>query len=124
MKKSLFILLFILVSLTFSSCSKDAKINRKIDGEWNVVTIGGEPLDVNTSYVFKFIKDKKLTGDGTLTETWGTSTYVSPLTYSVADEKIICVLDGYAEVLSILTLEKDKLELIDSDNTLLVLKRI
>jgi hypothetical protein len=122
MKKSLFILLFILVSLTFSSCSKDASINRKIDGEWNVVTIDGEPLDGLESYVFKFNKDKSLTGDGTINISWGASTLVSSFTYSVADEKIICVLDGDVEVFSILTLERKKLALLDSDNSIWVLE--
>ncbi|MEY5001144.1 MAG: hypothetical protein RLZZ211_1180 [Bacteroidota bacterium] len=121
MKKSVLILLAIIVSITFS-CSKDAKINRQIEGEWNVVTLAGDPVPVGESYVFKFNKDKKLSGDGTLTENWGTGSYVTPFTYSVSDEKIICILDGYSEVLSVLTIEKDKLELIDSDNAIWVLE--
>jgi hypothetical protein len=120
MKKSLFILLFILVSLTFSSCSKDASINRKIDGEWNTVTIDGDPLD-DAGWVFKFNKDKKSSGLGSMNHTVGTSTNVYPFTYSVEDEKIICVPWG---IYSILTIEKNKLELIDSDNSLWVLERI
>ena len=39
------------------SCSKEAKLSRKIDGEWNVTTIDSEPL-VSESIVFKFEKDK------------------------------------------------------------------
>ncbi len=120
MKKSLFVLLALIATITFS-CSKDAKINRRIDGEWNVVTLGGVPLDVDESITFKFIKDDKLTGDGTITETWSSGSYTTPFTYTVGSEKIIFVIDGSSEVLSVLTYEKDKLELIDSDNEVWVL---
>ena len=120
MKKSLFVLLALIATITFS-CSKDAKINRSIDGEWNVVTLGGVPLDVDESITFKFIKDDKLTGDGTITETWSSGSYTTPFTYTVGSEKIIFVIDGSSEVLSVLTYEKDKLELIDSDNEVWVL---
>jgi hypothetical protein len=120
MKKSLLILLAIVVTITLS-CSKDAKINRRIDGEWKVITLGGMPLDVDESITFKFIKDDKLTGDGTITETWSNGSYTTPFTYTVGSEKIIFVIDGSSEVLSVLTYEKDKLELIDSDNDVWVL---
>jgi hypothetical protein len=120
MKKSVFMLLAIIATIAFS-CSKDAKINRRIDGEWKVVSVGGVPLPIDESVTFKFIKDDKLTGDGTLTETWDSGSYTTPFTYTVGSEKIIFVMDGSSEVLTVLTYEKDKLELIDSDSDVWVL---
>ena len=122
MKKYLFILLAIVVT-TITSCSKDAKINRRIDGEWQVKTIGGSPLGSDESYVFKFIKDKKLTGDGTVTYTDDFDSDVEPFTYSVSDQKITFVFNGYAEVLTVLKYEKEKLELMDFDGEVWTLEK-
>jgi hypothetical protein len=121
MKKSLFIL-FIFSALLYS-CSKDAKINRRIDGEWKVSSIGGESLPTNESSTFKFSKDKKTTGSGTytFTDTFEPSTISLPFTYTIGSEKITLVILGSSEVLIVNKYEKDNLELIDSDNNLWVL---
>lgn len=120
MKKSLFILLALIATITFS-CSKDAKVNRRIDGEWKVISLGGIAIPVDESITLKFIKDDKLTGDGTLTETWSSGSISEPFTYSVSSEKIILTIDGSTEVLSVLTYEKDRLELLESGGDLWVL---
>lgn len=120
MKKSVFILLAIIATITFS-CSKDAKINRRIDGEWKIISIAGIAIPVDESYVLKFNKDDKLTGDGTLTETWSTGTFTDPFTYSVSSQKLILTIDGTTEVLSVLKYEKDRLELIESGGDIWVL---
>jgi hypothetical protein len=120
MKKSVLILLAIIATITFS-CSKDAKINRRIDGEWKIISIAGIAIPVDESYVLKFNKDDKLTGNGTLTETWSTGTFTDPFTYSVSSQKIILAIDGTTEVLSVLKYEKDRLELIESGGDIWVL---
>jgi hypothetical protein len=120
MKKSLFIM-FAIVATIVVSCSKDAKINRRIDGEWKVISIGGVALAADEIYTFKFNKDKKENGDGTIvyTDSFGTDSY--PFTYTVASEKITLVIDGTSEVFSVTKYEKDKLELIDSYSDVWVL---
>ena len=120
MKKSLFIM-FAIVATILVSCSKDAKINRRIDGEWKVISIGGEALAADEIYTFKFNKDKKETGDGTIVYTDSFGTESTPFTYTVASEKITLIVDGYSEVLSVTKYEKDKLELIDSSSEVWVL---
>lgn len=120
MKKVLFMMLAI-VATFITSCSKDAKINRRIDGEWQVKSIGGVAMGSDESYVFKFNKDKKLTGDGTLTYTDSFGTDAVPFTYTVSDQKITIVADGTAEVLTVSKYEKDKVELIDSNSDVWVL---
>lgn len=120
MKKSLFILLAV-VATVIASCSKDAKINRRIDGEWKVVSIGGASLAADETITFKFAKDKKLDGDGTLTWTDIFGTDVTAFTYTVSSGKITMMYSGYAEILTVSKYERKKIELIDSDSEVWVL---
>lgn len=120
MKKSLFILIAIVATL-IASCSKDAKINRRIDGEWKVVSIGGV-LASDEIFTFKFNKDKKKDGDGIVTLTDSFETESAPFTYTVSSGKITLTYNGYAEILTVNVYEKEKLELIDLDNDVWVLE--
>jgi len=120
MKKSLFILLAV-VATVIASCSKDAKINRRIDGEWKVVSIGGASVPSDETYTWKFSKDKKLNGDGTLTYTSSIGTDVTAFTYTVATAKITMSYNGLAEILTVSKYERKKIELIDSSGDIWVL---
>jgi hypothetical protein len=104
-----------------SSCSKDAKINRRLDGEWKVVSIGGVVPEATESYVMKFIKEDKLTGNGTFTYTYLSQSFTDAFTYSVLDQKITLVIDGTADILSVTKYEKDRMEMIDTDGDLWIL---
>lgn len=120
MKKGLLILLVAVLAVV-SSCSKDAKINRRLDGEWKVVSIGGVAPEATESYVMKFIKEDKLTGNGTFTYTFMSQSFTDAFTYSVLDQKITLVIDGTAEIFSVTKYEKDRMEMIDSDGDLWIL---
>jgi hypothetical protein len=68
MKKLLSVL--VISATVLFSCSKEAKLNRKIDGEWNVTTVDGVSLSSYSGYesmVFNFEKDKKGKGNVTIT---------------------------------------------------------
>lgn len=120
MKKGLLVLLVAVIAVV-SSCSKDAKINRRLDGEWTVATIGGVAPEATESYVMKFIKEDKLTGNGTFTYTFMSQSYTDAFTYSVLDQKITLILDGTAEIFSVTKYEKDRMEMVDTDGDLWVL---
>jgi hypothetical protein len=120
MKKGLLVLLVAVLAVV-SSCSKDAKINRRLNGEWNVVSIGGVAPEATESYVIKFIKEDKLTGNGTFTYTFMSQSFTDVLTYSVLDQKITMVIDGTAEIFSVTKYDKDRMEMIDTDGELWVL---
>ena len=120
MKKGLFILLLAFLAVT-ASCSKDAKINRRLDGEWKVVSLAGLAPEANESYTFKFIKEDKLTGNGTFTYTFLSQSFVDAFTYSVLDQKITLIIDGTAEIFSVSKYEKDKMELVDSSGDVWIL---
>jgi hypothetical protein len=120
MKKGLLVLLVAVLAVV-SSCSKDAKINRRLDGEWTVATIGGVAPEATESYVMKFIKEDKLTGNGTFTYTFMSQSYTDAFTYSVLDQNITLILDGTAEIFSVTKYEKDRMEMVDTDGDLWVL---
>jgi len=120
MKKGLLILLVAVLAVA-SSCSKDAKINRRLDGEWKVVTIAGDAPEMDESYTLKFIKEDKLTGNGTFTYTYMGQSFTDAFTYSVLDQKITLILDGTAEIWSVMKYEKDRMEMVDSDGDVWVL---
>lgn len=120
MKKGLLIMLLTVLAVV-SSCSKDAKINRRLDGEWKVVTIGGIAPGVDESYILKFIKEDKLTGTGMFTYTYMGQSASENFTYSVMDEKITLVIDGDTEVWSVTKYETDRMEMLDSDGDVWVL---
>jgi len=120
MKKGLLVLLVAVLAVV-SSCSKDAKINRRLDGEWTVATIGGVAPEATESYVMKFIKEDKLTGNGTFTYTFMSQSYTDAFTYSLLDQKITLILDGTAEIFSVTKYEKDRMEMVDTDGDLWVL---
>jgi hypothetical protein len=121
MKKSLFISLAFVATL-IASCSKDAKINRRIDGEWKVVSIAGISIPADESYTWKFSKDKRFTGDGTLTEVYSTETLTTPFTYSVSSKKITLIADGVSDVFTVNKYERKKIELIDDSDEVWVLE--
>ncbi|MCE3296082.1 MAG: hypothetical protein K0R65_1796 [Crocinitomicaceae bacterium] len=111
-----------LVAVVMVSCSKDAKINRRIDGDWRVISIGGFSVDPDI-IIMSFDKEKRKTGDGSLSWTNEFGTEVSAFSYSVQDQKITLTLDGETEVLNVTKYEKDDLEFSDSDNDLWILER-
>ncbi len=89
MKKFLILPLFALLFL--ASCSKSAKLNKTMDGEWTLKTVNGSAVGSNFTQVITFTKDGKDNGS------FSTVTTVSPLpaqtttgTYTlIEDTKII-----------------------------------
>lgn len=102
MKKLMMML--VAVTLIFASCSKEAKLNRKLDGEWNVETIDGITMSGYTM-VFEFEKDKK-EGDVTITATQaGESPEIYKGTYKLTKDDIITMtlIDGTSSEIYIAT---------------------
>ncbi|NBO59906.1 MAG: hypothetical protein EBU82_02910 [Flavobacteriia bacterium] len=124
MKKGILMLLVAVLAVA-SSCSKDAKINRRLDGEWKVVTIAGVAPAVDESYTLLFNKIDKLTGSGILTYDYVVLgqpfSTVDVFSYSVVDQKMTLIVDGTAEIWSVTKYEKDRMEMVDSDGDVWVL---
>ena len=124
MKKILFAMFA--VAIMFASCSKESKLNRKLDGSWNLVTYDGAALATGESEVVKFDKDKK--GKGTLTYTaTGSGLSVSFTgTYELdKDEKITITITGStANVETVVDYSKTDLTIKDTAGKLSVYKKM
>jgi uncharacterized protein (TIGR03066 family) len=58
MKKGL-VLMMLAVVFVMASCSKESKLNRKLDGKWNLTKIDGNALPSGYTASITFTKDKK-----------------------------------------------------------------
>jgi hypothetical protein len=137
MKKGLLMLLIAVLAVA-SSCSKDAKINKRLDGEWKVVTIGGV-APAEGEYTFHFTKEYKSTGYGKIYLSWDNYLIFDAFTYSVLDQKITLMVYGSdwsdelappgpgpfildpVEIWSVTKYEKDRMEMVDSNGDVWVL---
>jgi hypothetical protein len=50
---------FIFLILIFASCSPENMLNRKLDGEWTLVSVNGQKTDANSTKKITFSKDGK-----------------------------------------------------------------
>jgi hypothetical protein len=116
---------FLLVAVLISSCSKEDRINRKLDGEWKVTSISGESFNPGEAIYITFEKDGK-EGKGSIQYVEETKNETNSFTYTLSDDQLtIIVSDGTdvdTEVLTINTYESKKIEMTDSDNDKLILE--
>lgn len=126
MKKNL-ILLVVTSLFIMTSCSKDATVNKKIEGEWIVESIDGSLFVPGESIVFKFEKDKQGKGAFTITETYDGSNDTQIGNYILEDDQYIYLrtaAESYALVFKIQEYSKTELKLFDEDDSdLWVLKK-
>ncbi|MCT4561635.1 MAG: hypothetical protein N4A41_09680 [Crocinitomicaceae bacterium] len=108
------IVLFTILSLLFIACSKETRYNRKIEGDWVLLDIGGE-VQV-TDIEFQFRRENKTNGKGAIVVTENGSVTKTAFIYSMEEDKIILTfLDGETHTLRIDNLKKDEMNLIDVD---------
>lgn len=84
------------VVVMVASCSKENKLNRRLDGEWNVTSYGGTAMPSGYTAVLKFEKDKKGKGKFTFTQTGPTGAVTSNGTYDLEKDDKIYTLDATA----------------------------
>jgi hypothetical protein len=87
MKKLMMIM--VAATLVLASCSKESKLNRKLDGSWDIVSLSVNGADQpmgTTTMVMEFVKDKKGVGTYTQTSTTNSVATVSTGTYVLTDD--------------------------------------
>lgn len=95
MKKLLFILAAITIFAT--SCSKEAKLNRSLDGTWKVVSMGGESMDgMSMSVTFEKEKAGKGTYSTKMTFEALNISETSTGTYELVDDVTLIMTDDEA----------------------------
>ena len=79
------------VAIVFASCSKESKLNKKLDGTWDAVTVGGTAMPSGSSMSVTFSKDKKGKGTYTFTATFPApvGTITDAGTYTLVDDVTI-----------------------------------
>jgi uncharacterized protein (TIGR03066 family) len=127
MKKVLSIVAIAMLFIA-TSCSKEAKLNRKLDGEWNVTTVDGVAPEAGTSMSIKFEKDEKGTGKVTMTETGGGMSFSLPGTYTLTDDKSISMVltfmgDAETSVFTVSDYSKSELTMADEDGSVFKLEK-
>lgn len=113
MKKFLFLSVAIL-AFVLGSCSKEAKLNRKLDGKWEITTVNSVAVPAADAYTITFTKDKK--GKGAVVYSVGALSITG--TYVLTEDKTITVtIGGGADVMTVSDYSKDKLVLVDGTTT-------
>lgn len=83
------------------SCSKDVKINKELQGSWNVTTWADS--SVSTGLIkMEFAKTTKKEGTGVVTLTQSIFSVTQEYTYELADQKFI--IDAPAKTVTVLGL--------------------
>lgn len=116
MKKFLFLSVAIL-AFVLGSCSKSSKLNRKLDGKWEIVSQGGVAVPAEDKMTLEFSKEKG--GKGTVA--FGSDGFSIAGTYTLdKDEKITITLTFFGEsevtVFTVDDYSKSKLIIVDEDN--------
>jgi uncharacterized protein (TIGR03066 family) len=122
MKKVLFALLAVTILLA-SSCSKEKKINKRLDGIWKMVSYEGEAIPSEEQVTYTFTKDEKDNGTGSVSfDEDGVSI---PFTYTISEDKVTVTItfmgESNTEVLTITKYKKDRIEWTESDGKKAVL---
>jgi hypothetical protein len=113
MKKLIYVTLM-LVTIIITSCSKEVRINRKLDGEWRVTSITPQVYTTNPEMYFTFEKDGKK-GKGTYTYTVGSQSETYDFDYTLSGDKLTLTPTtgseaGDTEILTITKYESKKIE--------------
>ncbi len=130
-------MMMVAATLVLASCSKETKLNKKLDGSWNAVSYsvnGVEQSMTGITMVMAFVKDKK--GVGTYTQTMTMTGFPSSVetgTYDLTDDTMITLTRvtptaGTAEAAVVTDYSKTDLTLTmtddDGDVTVMKLKKI
>ena len=85
-------------TLLVASCSKENKVNKKLDGTWNIVSYseGGETMTITSPMVItmEFEKDTKDNGTYKMTQSEGAISYSENGTYTLTSDETLTLLSG------------------------------
>ena len=89
-------------TMILAACSKENKVNKKLDGTWNVVSIAsdGETMTITSPVIMtiEFGKDKKTNGTYKISQSnGGVSSYSEEGTYTLTSDESISMLSNEAE---------------------------
>lgn len=131
MKKLLFVL--IAAAMVLASCSKENKLNKKLEGTWKLVSTSEDGVTVTAesqgiTSTTTFTKVDKESGTYSNSVIYLGMTYTTSGTYTLTDDTKITMTQTApstqaAEVSTINEYSKTDMTLTDSDGTIVVLKK-
>lgn len=109
--------LSLVVMFVLASCSKSNKLNKRLDGTWNVVKINENAVPTGFSYTLKFTKEKDGKGAFTFTTTTLTIPVTQTGTYSLIDDtKLVMTYSAQdIDTLTVVSYSKTDLKLNDGE---------
>jgi hypothetical protein len=119
MKKLLFVAVAA-IALAFASCSKEAKLNRTIDGAWNVTKINNVAIPTGFALSIEFTKDKKGKGTYKSTSTFGGISTTDEGSYELEDDTKLYLTDkdGSKDTLTVVAYTKTTIQFKDGSDTI------
>jgi hypothetical protein len=121
MKNLIFVLIAVL-TIGLSSCSKDRRINNKLDGSWNVAVYEDIVMPTGSTLNLTFNKGSKGAGTGTSV---GTGYFIlSNFTfiYNVADEKLTMTYGSTVEVYAVSDYSSKEVTLLTGEGKKIVMQ--
>ena len=109
--KNLFFALFALLTITLSACSKDRRINNKLEGTWKVTIYENVNMPDGSSLILTFDKGKKGKGTGTAV---GTGFFILSnfaFVYNIDNEKMTMSHGSTVDVYTVVDFSKDEIKL-------------
>ncbi|MES2555634.1 MAG: hypothetical protein V4604_05755 [Bacteroidota bacterium] len=117
------ILTILTALILVTACSKDQRINRKIDGDWKATVFMGSNPDPDEVVKFTFNKDTKGEGTGTMVYTdWGQDE-VYGVKYFIKNDYLTMIVDQEAIVFTINDITRKKITLTDNYGDATILEK-
>jgi len=111
------------VAILLTACSKEGKLNKKLDGDWNVTMASGQVIVAPTVVTITFGKDKKDNGTYSINFTDGVNSSVETGSYTLEDDTKITLTDVTdptdPSIFTITEYSKTTLKMTESDGTLI-----
>jgi len=117
------VLFFSFFLLVITSCNKEQRTNRKLDGSWNATIFQGDTPNSNESYTFTFNKDKDGEGTGTIKLVDGVFTDVYGMQYFLKNDRLTLIVDQDALVFNISSMTNKKVTMIDTYGETTILEK-
>jgi imidazole glycerol phosphate synthase subunit HisF len=120
---------FVLIVIVSSSCTKEAKLNKKIDDLWKVTEVNGQEISTSESLFYEFTKDKKGKGNvkTTSVDESGTSTDFNGTYILIEDTKMTITINhnGFfdSQDYIIIDYSRSKLKIANSSGTIIEMKK-
>lgn len=105
------------------ACSRDKKLNTRLDGSWEAEQFLGVRATKNTQFKLTFEKDAAKEGYGVMYIRSGSSEYTEGFTYTIDNENLNLFSENNFYFFRITSSSKKRMTLIDQSDKITVLEK-